>query len=212
MLVQNIFSKSTYLCSIKNDDKMIQTEGVESLSEEELRQACRERGHLGLLSTEEMRQQVCCIMICTWSHVVWSRMNFFFSCPFIFLIPLCWPFLLQLFESSILVLQYSHSSFWDIFNTLTLLVSLILTFQASQPRINLGLLTQSHLRIGMTLEWSIYLCRSWFRFIKEHNFLVLDPYSLLSAMFTSLTSYFLLLLSFLLFYLLVAMLTPKNNL
>ncbi len=37
---------------------MIQAEGVESLSEEELRQACRERGHLGLLSTEEMRQQV----------------------------------------------------------------------------------------------------------------------------------------------------------
>jgi LETM1 and EF-hand domain-containing protein 1 len=47
------------LCSIKNDDKMIQAEGVESLSEEELRQACRERGHLGLRSTEEMRQQVC---------------------------------------------------------------------------------------------------------------------------------------------------------
>ncbi|GJM85488.1 hypothetical protein PR202_ga01940 [Eleusine coracana subsp. coracana] len=43
---------------IKNDDKMIQAEGVESLSEEELRQACRERGHLGLLSTEEMRQQL----------------------------------------------------------------------------------------------------------------------------------------------------------
>jgi len=46
------------LRDIKNDDKMIQTEGVESLSEEELRQACRERGHLGLLSTEEMRQQL----------------------------------------------------------------------------------------------------------------------------------------------------------
>ncbi|WVZ74678.1 hypothetical protein U9M48_022837 [Paspalum notatum var. saurae] len=45
------------LQDIKNDDKMIQAEGVESLSEEELRQACRERGHLGLLSTEEMRQQ-----------------------------------------------------------------------------------------------------------------------------------------------------------
>jgi LETM1 and EF-hand domain-containing protein 1, mitochondrial len=37
---------------------MIQAEGVESLSEDELRQACRERGHLGLLSTEEMCQQV----------------------------------------------------------------------------------------------------------------------------------------------------------
>uniref|UniRef100_A0A0D9W6Q1 Mitochondrial proton/calcium exchanger protein n=1 Tax=Leersia perrieri TaxID=77586 RepID=A0A0D9W6Q1_9ORYZ len=42
----------------KNDDKMIQAEGVESLSEEELRQACRERGHLGLLSTEEMQNQL----------------------------------------------------------------------------------------------------------------------------------------------------------
>ncbi|ONM16293.1 LETM1-like protein [Zea mays] len=46
------------LQDIKNDDKMIQAEGVESLSEYELRQACRERGHLGLLSTEEMRQQL----------------------------------------------------------------------------------------------------------------------------------------------------------
>lgn len=46
------------LRDIKNDDKMIQAEGVESLSEEELRQACRDRGHLGLRSTEEMRQQL----------------------------------------------------------------------------------------------------------------------------------------------------------
>jgi hypothetical protein len=44
---------------IKSDDKMIQAEGVESLSEAELRQACRDRGLLGLLSVEEMRQQVC---------------------------------------------------------------------------------------------------------------------------------------------------------
>lgn len=43
---------------IKNDDRMIQAEGVESLSEAELRQACRDRGLLGLLSVEEMRQQV----------------------------------------------------------------------------------------------------------------------------------------------------------
>jgi hypothetical protein len=42
---------------------MIQAEGVESLSEYELRQACRERGHLGLLSTEEMRQQVCSVLL-----------------------------------------------------------------------------------------------------------------------------------------------------
>uniref|UniRef100_A0A0A9F9W4 Letm1 RBD domain-containing protein n=1 Tax=Arundo donax TaxID=35708 RepID=A0A0A9F9W4_ARUDO len=46
------------LQDIKNDDKMIQAEGVETLSEHELRQACRERGHLGLLPTEEMRQQL----------------------------------------------------------------------------------------------------------------------------------------------------------
>lgn len=48
---------------IKNDDKMIQAEGVESLSEAELRQACRERGLLGLLSVEEMRQQVMKILL-----------------------------------------------------------------------------------------------------------------------------------------------------
>ncbi|KAJ6804533.1 LETM1 and EF-hand domain-containing protein 1, mitochondrial-like [Iris pallida] len=46
------------LRQIKEDDKMIQAEGIESLSEEELRQACRDRGHLGLLSKEEMRQQL----------------------------------------------------------------------------------------------------------------------------------------------------------
>ncbi|KAK7295223.1 hypothetical protein RJT34_18128 [Clitoria ternatea] len=46
------------LQEIKNDDKLIQAEGVESLSEAELRQACRERGLLGLLSVEEMRQQL----------------------------------------------------------------------------------------------------------------------------------------------------------
>ncbi|KAL6573431.1 hypothetical protein OROHE_001890 [Orobanche hederae] len=43
---------------IKNDDKMIQAEGVESLSEAELREDCRERGMLGVLSVEEMRQQL----------------------------------------------------------------------------------------------------------------------------------------------------------
>lgn len=46
------------LARIKNDDRMIQIEGVESLSEPELRQACRDRGKLGLLSIEEMRQQL----------------------------------------------------------------------------------------------------------------------------------------------------------
>ncbi|XP_044466664.1 mitochondrial proton/calcium exchanger protein-like [Mangifera indica] len=43
---------------IKNDDMLIKAEGVESLSEAELREDCRERGMLGLLSVEEMRQQL----------------------------------------------------------------------------------------------------------------------------------------------------------
>lgn len=46
------------LRSIKEDDKLIQAEGVESLSEEELREDCRERGMLGLRSVEDMRQQL----------------------------------------------------------------------------------------------------------------------------------------------------------
>ncbi|GJT81858.1 LETM1 and EF-hand domain-containing protein 1, mitochondrial-like protein [Tanacetum coccineum] len=46
------------LQKIKDDDKMIQAEGVESLSEDELRQACRDRGLLGLLTVDEMRQQI----------------------------------------------------------------------------------------------------------------------------------------------------------
>ena len=59
MLLLLRFSHSYYLCfRIKNDDKMIQAEGVESLSEAELREDCRERGMLGVLSVEEMRQQV----------------------------------------------------------------------------------------------------------------------------------------------------------
>lgn len=47
------------LSRIKNDDKLIKAEGLESLSEAELRDDCRERGMLGILSVEEMRQQVC---------------------------------------------------------------------------------------------------------------------------------------------------------
>ncbi|CAH9067310.1 unnamed protein product [Cuscuta europaea] len=43
---------------IKNDDKLIQAEGVESLSEAELREECRERGMLGLRSVDDMRQQL----------------------------------------------------------------------------------------------------------------------------------------------------------
>ncbi|KAG8641545.1 hypothetical protein MANES_12G000200v8 [Manihot esculenta] len=46
------------LQEIKNDDKMIRAEGMESLSESELRHACRDRGLLGVLSVEEMRQQL----------------------------------------------------------------------------------------------------------------------------------------------------------
>ncbi|KAK6914449.1 LETM1-like, ribosome-binding domain, partial [Dillenia turbinata] len=43
---------------IKNDDKFIQAEDVESLSEAELLESCRERGMLGIHSVEEMRQQL----------------------------------------------------------------------------------------------------------------------------------------------------------
>ncbi len=43
---------------IKQDDRMIQNEGLDTLSESELRSACRERGMLGMRSVEEMRQQV----------------------------------------------------------------------------------------------------------------------------------------------------------
>ncbi|KAF7039074.1 hypothetical protein CFC21_049136 [Triticum aestivum] len=43
---------------IKDDDILIQREGVASLSEHELRQACRERGHLGLLPVDEMREEL----------------------------------------------------------------------------------------------------------------------------------------------------------
>ncbi|PPR84831.1 hypothetical protein GOBAR_AA35883 [Gossypium barbadense] len=59
---------------IKNDDKMIQAEGVESLSEAELRQACRERGLLGLLSVEEMRQQLCDWLDLSLNHSVPSSL------------------------------------------------------------------------------------------------------------------------------------------
>ncbi|GMN59762.1 hypothetical protein TIFTF001_028850 [Ficus carica] len=43
---------------IKDDDKMIQAEGVESLSEKELVSACRERGILGSRSVEELREEL----------------------------------------------------------------------------------------------------------------------------------------------------------
>ncbi|XP_074332132.1 uncharacterized protein LOC141668963 [Apium graveolens] len=46
------------LQKIKSDDRMIQAEGLDSLSEEELRQACRDRGLLGLRSVDEMREQM----------------------------------------------------------------------------------------------------------------------------------------------------------
>lgn len=47
-----------FLDRIKDDDKMIQAEGVESLSEKELVSACRERGILGSRSVEELREEV----------------------------------------------------------------------------------------------------------------------------------------------------------
>ncbi|KAL7191240.1 hypothetical protein ACSBR2_023334 [Camellia fascicularis] len=53
----NPYGTDAYL-RIRNDDKMIQAEVLESLSEAELREDCRERGMLGLLSVEEMRQQL----------------------------------------------------------------------------------------------------------------------------------------------------------
>jgi hypothetical protein len=49
---------SLFLASIKHDDMLIQREVVASLSEHELRQACRERGHLALLTVKEMREEV----------------------------------------------------------------------------------------------------------------------------------------------------------
>lgn len=57
---------------IKKDDKLIKAEGVESLSEAELRQACRYRGMLQLGSVEEMRQQVICSFINISHHAIFS--------------------------------------------------------------------------------------------------------------------------------------------
>ncbi|CAA2958611.1 LETM1 and EF-hand domain-containing protein 1, mitochondrial [Olea europaea subsp. europaea] len=53
---------------------MIQTEGIDSLSEEELRQACRDRGLLGLLSVVEMRQQICDWLDLSLNHSVPSSL------------------------------------------------------------------------------------------------------------------------------------------
>ena len=88
----NFTSFTLLLSRIKNDDKLIQLEGVESLSEQELRQACRDRGHLGLLSTEEMRQQVLfsflslatrgfhvAFSICQEPQLQWNFMKYAFS-------------------------------------------------------------------------------------------------------------------------------------
>ncbi|MCO5611276.1 hypothetical protein L7F22_065528 [Adiantum nelumboides] len=46
------------LAGIKNDDRLIQTEGIELLSEAELQAACRARGILNVYTVEEMRQQL----------------------------------------------------------------------------------------------------------------------------------------------------------
>eukprot|EP00271_Cylindrocystis_brebissonii_P009140 TRINITY_DN23818_c0_g1_i1.p1 TRINITY_DN23818_c0_g1~~TRINITY_DN23818_c0_g1_i1.p1 ORF type:complete len:846 (+),score=171.33 TRINITY_DN23818_c0_g1_i1:88-2625(+) len=52
------YNLRTKLDAIKEDDLMIRNEGVESLTEAELRTACRERGMMGLVGVEEMRQQL----------------------------------------------------------------------------------------------------------------------------------------------------------
>ena len=69
---------------IKEDDKLIQAEGVDSLSEAELREDCRERGMLGLLSVQEMRQQVRCwdqfMIICVLlEYWIWILLWYFCS-------------------------------------------------------------------------------------------------------------------------------------
>ncbi|MCO5550546.1 hypothetical protein L7F22_004033 [Adiantum nelumboides] len=46
------------LSRIKIDDRLIKEEGIETLSEQELRAACRDRGMLGTLSVEQMCQQL----------------------------------------------------------------------------------------------------------------------------------------------------------
>ncbi|KAL5698948.1 hypothetical protein ACHQM5_029917 [Ranunculus cassubicifolius] len=43
---------------IKNDDKLIQAEGIDSMDEAELKQTCRERGIIISLPPEELRQQL----------------------------------------------------------------------------------------------------------------------------------------------------------
>lgn len=59
---------------IKNDDKLIQAEGVESLTEDELREDCRERGMLGELSVEEMRKELCDWLDLSLNHSVPSSL------------------------------------------------------------------------------------------------------------------------------------------
>lgn len=64
---------------------LIQAEGVDSLSEAELREDCRERGMLGLLSVEEMRQQVFFVMKFCASFLMNMNLTIkllFFSCSF----------------------------------------------------------------------------------------------------------------------------------
>ncbi|KAI5061020.1 hypothetical protein GOP47_0023525 [Adiantum capillus-veneris] len=46
------------LAGIKNDDRLIQTEGIELLSEAELQAACRDRGILNVFTVKEMRQHL----------------------------------------------------------------------------------------------------------------------------------------------------------
>ncbi|GBG80972.1 hypothetical protein CBR_g31528 [Chara braunii] len=54
-----VMKMAATIARIKEDDKLIQSEGVESLSEAELRAACRQRGILGSnMSVEEMRSEL----------------------------------------------------------------------------------------------------------------------------------------------------------
>lgn len=58
MKVLVVYMHYSTLIRIKKDDKEIEKEGIDSLSEYELRAACRERGMLGIQSIDQMRIQV----------------------------------------------------------------------------------------------------------------------------------------------------------
>lgn len=59
-LLRSLTRLNIYIFRIKEDDKLIQREGVDSLTEKELRSACRQRGMLmvGNMTEDEMRSEV----------------------------------------------------------------------------------------------------------------------------------------------------------